>query len=408
MNDDLSARLAAAAEAYTPAVTEFLRALVAIPSESAEERAVVERAAAEMRALGFDAVQVDGFGNVLGRMGDGPAVVALDGHLDTVGVGDRSTWTRDPYAGTVEDGVLYGRGASDQSGGFAAAVYGARIAKDLGLLDGVSLWVTGTVMEEDCDGLCWQFILREGVLKPDVVVITEPTALRVYRGHRGRMEIEVRTQGRSAHGSAPERGVNAIYKMAPIVADIEALNDALAAGADPFLGKGSVTIAAVRSTSPSLCAVADSCTIHLDRRLTTGESLASAVAEVEALPSVRAAGATVKVLDYAREGYTGLVYPTQKYYPTWLAAEDAPAVRAAVAAGTLALGHAPAVGKWVFSTNGVATAGMFGVPTVGFGPGDEVHAHTPDDQCPVVHLTRAMAFYAAFPSAWRAAQEPTP
>lgn len=408
MNDDLSARLAAAAEAYTPAVTAFLRALVAIPSESAEERAVVERAAAEMRALGFDAVQVDGFGNVLGRMGDGPAVVALDGHLDTVGVGDRSTWTRDPYAGTVEDGVLYGRGASDQSGGFAAAVYGARIAKDLGLLDGVSLWVTGTVMEEDCDGLCWQFILREGVLKPDVVVITEPTALRVYRGHRGRMEIEVRTQGRSAHGSAPERGVNAIYKMAPIVADIEALNDALAAGADPFLGKGSVTIAAVRSTSPSLCAVADSCTIHLDRRLTTGESLASAVAEVEALPSVRAAGATVKVLDYAREGYTGLVYPTQKYYPTWLAAEDAPAVRAAVAAGTLALGHAPPVGKWVFSTNGVATAGMFGVPTVGFGPGDEVHAHTPDDQCPVVHLTRAMAFYAAFPAAWRAAQEPTP
>jgi len=149
MNDDLSARLAAAAEAYTPAVTAFLRALVAIPSESAEERAVVERAAAEMRALGFDAVKVDGFGNVLGRMGDGPAVVALDGHLDTVGVGDRSTWTRDPYAGTVEDGVLYGRGASDQSGGFAAAVYGARIAKDLGLLDGVSLWVTGTVMEED-------------------------------------------------------------------------------------------------------------------------------------------------------------------------------------------------------------------------------------------------------------------
>lgn len=408
MNDDLSARLAAAAEAYTPAVTEFLRALVAIPSESAEERAVVERAASEMRALGFDAVQVDGFGNVLGRMGEGPAVVALDGHLDTVGVGDRSTWTRDPYAGAVEDGVLYGRGASDQSGGFAAAVYGARIARDLGLLDGVSLWVTGTVMEEDCDGLCWQYILREGVLKPDVVVITEPTALRVYRGHRGRMEMEVRTQGRSAHGSAPERGVNAIYKMAPVVADIETLNDALAAGADPFLGKGSVTISAVRSTSPSLCAVADSCTIHLDRRLTTGESLASAVAEVEALPSVRAAGATVKVLDYAREGYTGLVYPTQKYYPTWLAAEDAPAVRAAVAAGTLALGHAPTVGKWMFSTNGVATAGMFGVPTVGFGPGDEVHAHTPDDQCPIAHLTRAMAFYAAFPSAWRTAQEPSP
>ena len=408
MNAPLRDRIRAAAERDTPAVTRFLRELIAIPSESAGERAEVERAAAEMRALGFEEVKIDGFGNVLGRVGDGPKIVCLDGHLDTVGVGDPGTWTRDPYAGVIEDGVIYGRGASDQEAGLASAVYGARIAKELGLLDGLSLWVTGTVMEEDCDGLCWQYILREGVLRPDVVVITEPTNLAVYRGHRGRMEIEVRTQGRSAHGSAPERGVNAIYKMAPILREIESLNDALAAGADPFLGKGSVTVSEVRSTSPSLCAVADSCTIHLDRRLTAGETRESAVAEVRALPAVRAASATVTVLDYAREGYTGLVYPTAKYYPTWVTAESHPAVRGAVSAATLALDHAPEVGRWVFSTNGVATAGMFGVPTVGFGPADERYAHTPDDQCPVAHLTRAMAFYAAFPQAWFAAQKDSP
>ncbi len=407
-NDTLRDRIRAAAERDTPAVTRFLRELIAIPSESAGERAVVSRVADEMRALGFDEVKIDGFGNVLGRVGDGPKIVCLDGHLDTVGVGDPGTWTRDPYAGTIEDGVIYGRGASDQEAGLASAVYGARIAKELGLLDGLSLWVTGTVLEEDCDGLCWQYILREGVLRPDVVVITEPTNLAVYRGHRGRMEIEVRTQGRSAHGSAPERGVNAIYKMAPILREIESLNEALAAGADPFLGKGSVTVSEVRSTSPSLCAVADSCTIHLDRRLTAGETRESAVAEVRALPAVRAAGATVTVLDYAREGYTGLVYPTAKYYPTWVTPESHPAVRGAVRAATLALDHAPEVGRWVFSTNGVATAGMFGVPTVGFGPADERHAHTPDDQCPVAHLTRAMAFYAAFPQAWLAAQKDSP
>lgn len=407
-DDPLRARILEAAERHTPALTSFLRDLVAIPSESADERRVVARAAEEMRALGFDEVKVDGFGNVLGRVGDGPAVVALDGHLDTVGVGDPSTWTRDPYGGVVEGAVLWGRGASDQEGGFAAAVYGARIAKELGLLEGVSLWVTGTVMEEDCDGLCWQYILREGVLRPDVVVITEPTGLRVYRGHRGRMEIEVRTQGRSAHGSAPERGVNAIYKMAPILRDIEQLDARLAADADAFLGKGSVTVSEIRSTSPSLCAVADSCTVHLDRRLTAGETRELAVAQVRALPSVQAAGAAVTVLDYAREGYTGLTYPTEKYYPTWVTPEEHPAVRAAVAAGTLALGRAPEVGRWVFSTNGVATAGMFGVPTVGFGPADEVHAHTPDDQCPVAHLTVAAAFYAAFPRAWRNAQGASP
>jgi putative selenium metabolism hydrolase len=400
---DRARAIAELAEKYTPAMVSFLREMIAIPSESAGERAVVERVAAEMKAAGFDEVRVDGMGNILGRLGRGGKVIAIDGHLDTVGVGDRSTWRVDPHAGALTDGVIYGRGASDQEAGISAAVHGARIARELGLLDGVELWVTGTVMEEDCDGLCWQYILREGVLRPDVVVITEPTNLAVYRGHRGRMEMEVRTQGRSCHGSAPERGVNAVYKMAPIVAEVERLNEALAAGADPFLGKGSVTIAEIRSTSPSLCAVADSCTIHLDRRLTRGETLESAVAEIEALPAVRAAGGTVTVLDYARAAYTGLVYPTKKYYPTWVVEADHPAVRAAVAAAEGALGQAPVVDKWVFSTNGVATAGMFGIPTVGFGPANEIYAHTPDDQCPVAHLTAAARFYAAFPAQYLAA-----
>jgi putative selenium metabolism hydrolase len=392
--------IARLAERYAPDMVRFLRDMIAIPSESGDERPVVERVRAEMERVGFDDVKVDGLGDVLGRVGSGSTVIALDGHLDTVGVGDRSTWTRDPYQGELKDGIIYGRGASDQEGGIAAAVHGARIAKELGLLDGVQLWITGTVMEEDCDGLCWQYILREKVLKPDVVVITEPTNLGVYRGHRGRMEIEVRTQGRSAHGSAPERGVNAVYRMAPIIADIEQLNDRLAATADPFLGKGSCTIAAIRSTSPSLCAVADSATIHVDRRLTHGETWEGAVRELEALESVRRAGATVSVLDYAVPAYTGLTYPAKKFYPTWLLPEDHPAVRAGVAAARDALGREPVVGKWGFSTNGIATAGMFGVPTIGFGPANEIWAHTPDDQCPVTDLTAAARFYAGFTRCW--------
>ena len=397
MSHPRAADIATLAAKYTPDMVSFLREMIAIPSESADEKRVVARIVDEMRRSGFDEVRIDGLGNVLGRVGSGRSVIALDGHVDTVGVGDASTWTRDPYRGELKDGIVYGRGAGDQEAGVAAAVYGARIFKELGLDDDVQIWVTGTVMEEDCDGLCWQYILREKVLQPDVVVITEPTNLGVYRGHRGRMEIEVRTQGRSCHGSAPERGVNAVYLMAPIVADVERLNERLAATADPFLGKGTVAIAEIRSTSPSLCAVADSCTIHLDRRLTHGESLDSAVAEIQALESVRKAGATVTVLDYARQAYTGLVYPTKKYYPTWLLDESTPAVSSAVAAAHSALGRDPVVGKWGFSTNGIATCGLFGVPTVGFGPGDEIHAHTPDDQCPVDHLTAAAAFYASFP-----------
>ena len=397
MSGDRSGDIARLATRYTPEMVKFLRDMIAIPSESTGERPVVERARAEMKNAGFDEIKIDGLGNILGRIGSGTTVIAFDAHLDTVGVGDPSTWKRDPYKGDLKDGVIYGRGAGDQEAGMAAAVYGGRIIKELGLDGDYQLWVTGTVMEEDCDGLCWQYIIREQVLRPDVVVITEPTKLGVYRGHRGRMEMEVRTQGLSCHGSAPERGVNAVYKMAPIIADIERLNDRLAATADAFLGKGTVTISDIRSTSPSLCAVADSSTIHLDRRLTRGETMEHAVAEIQALESVKKAGAMVTVLDYARPSYTGLTYPTKKYYPTWILEETDPAVVAGVRAAEQALDARPVVGKWGFSTNGIATCGMFGIPTIGFGPGDEIYAHGPEDQCPVEHLTRAARFYAAFP-----------
>lgn len=405
MGDARTADIARLADWYTPDMVAFLRDMIAIPGESAGERAVVERVRVEMERAGFDEIRIDGLGNILGRVGSGRTIVAMDAHLDTVGVGDPSTWTRDPYQGELRDGIIYGRGAGDQEAGMAAALYGARIIKDLGADGDCQVWVTGTVMEEDCDGLCWQYILREGVLAPDVVVITEPTKLGVYRGHRGRMEMEVRTQGLACHGSAPERGINAVYKMAPIALEVEQLNERLAATADPFLGKGTVTIAEIRSTSPSLCAVADSCTIHLDRRLTRGETWQGAVAEIEALDSVRRAGATVTVLDYARPSYTGLTYPTKKFYPTWILDEDHPAVVAGVEAATRALGEPPRVGKWGFSTNGIATCGMFGVPTIGFGPGDEAYAHGPDNQCPVDHLTCAARFYAAFPAAFVATKE---
>ena len=390
--------IAELAQKYTDDMVAFLRDLIAIPSESAEEKGVIDRIKAEMEKVGFDEVKIDGLGSVLGRVGSGKTVIAMDAHIDTVGVGDPGMWTRDPYEGEVKDGVIFGRGASDQTAGMAAMVYAGKIIKEAGLEGDYQLWVTGTVLEEDCDGLCWQYIVQEGVLKPDVVVITEPTDLGVYRGHRGRMELEVRVQGRSAHGAHPERGDNAVYKMAPIIAEIEKLNERLAETADPFLGKGSCTISDVRSTSPSLCAVADSCTIHVDRRLTKGETLKSSVEELQNLEAVKNVGGEVSVLEYAREAYTGLVYPTKKYYPTWVMDEDHPAIVAAVAAAKDALDEEPRVDRWSFSTNGVATCGMFDIPTFGFGPANEIHAHTTEDQCPIEHLTRAARFYAAFPS----------
>jgi putative selenium metabolism hydrolase len=388
-------KILAEAKKNERAVAGFLRDLIAIKSVSSQEGDVVARIKLEMEKCKYDEITIDPMGNIIGRIGHGKRILAFDAHVDTVDVGNPANWKVDPFTGDETDGIIYGRGACDMKGALASIVYGGKIIKDLGLEGDYTLYVVGSVQEEDCDGLCWQYIINEDKLRPEIVVIAEPTNLAVYRGHRGRMEIEVRTKGISCHGSAPERGVNAVYKMAPIVADIEKLNERL--GGEPFLGKGTVTIAEIRSTSPSLCAVADSSTIHLDRRLAASDTEESAVREIKELPSVIAAEAEVVVLDYAVPSWKGLTYPTKKYYPTWLLPEEHPALHSGVAAFEGLFGEKPEVSRWVFSTNGVAVMGMHKIPCIGFGPGNEIFAHMATEHIPVEHLVKASAWYAAFP-----------
>lgn len=394
MENNLIQTIRQKAKQYEAETAQFLRELIAIPSMSSDEAQVIQRIKQEMDKIGFDAVTIDPLGNILGRIGNGPLIIAFDAHVDTVDVGNPDLWDFDPFKGKVENGIIYGRGASDMKGGMAAITYAAKIIKEIGVPDDLSIYFVGSVMEEDCDGLCWQYIVNEDHIRPELVIITEPTNLNIYRGQRGRMEMEVKTPGISCHGSAPERGVNAIYKMADIIKEIEQLNHRLKT--DPFLGKGTITISHIRSTSPSLCAVADSAAIHLDRRLTGGETIETAVKEIENLPASQKNQAEVTVLDYSTASYTGLIYPTSKYYPTWTLSEDHDALKHATAVYQLLFEKEPIIDKWTFSTNGVATAGMFGIPTIGFGPGNEIHAHSPYDQCPIDHLSQAMMFYAGF------------
>ena len=302
------------AESYKPDISKFLRDMIAIPSESRQEKAVVQRVKQEMESVGFDRIEVDPMGNILGYIGKGRHLIAMDAHIDTVGVGDPDQWNFDPYEGYENDEIIIGRGASDQEGGMAAMVYAGKIIKDLGLEDEYTLLITGTVQEEDCDGLCWQYIINESKIRPEFVVSTEPTSCRIYRGQRGRMEIKLSTSGVSCHGSAPERGENAIFKMSPILTELKALHPKLKN--DDFLGKGSLTVSEIFSRSPSRCAVADGCTISIDRRLTAGETGKSALEEIRNLPAVKANGAEVSMYDYAEPSYTGLVYPTKAYFPS--------------------------------------------------------------------------------------------
>jgi len=376
------------------AVTKFLQDLVGIPSPSGKEKEVIGRIQKEMETIGYEEIKVDGLGNLWGRIGKGPRVLVIDGHCDVVDVGNPDLWKTDPFGAQIKDGMIYGRGSCDQKGGVACAVYAGKILKEIGSPNDVTLWVTASVMEEDCEGLAWKYIIEEEKLKPDAVLITEPTNLNIYRGHRGRLEIKVKTEGVSCHGSAPERGVNAIYKMAPIIQEIEQLNSKLRD--DPFLGKGSVTIAEVKSTSPSLCAVSDSCTIHLDRRLTAGETIESSLAEIRNLPSLEKNTAKVWVPEYRAASYTGMVYPMQSYFPTWVLEEDHPLLETAGDSYNNLFDSHPKVDKWTFSTNGVGIMGLYQIPTMGFGPGNEVYAHSPDERIPIDHLVKATAFYAEF------------
>ena len=383
------------AEIYKPSISRFLRDMIAIPSESCQEKEVIRRIEKEMISVGFDKVEIDPMGNIIGKIGNGKHLVAFDAHIDTVGVGNLENWEHDPYKGFEDDEIIIGRGASDQEGGMASMVYAAKIIKDLNLQNDYTLLMTGTVQEEDCDGLCWQYIIEEGHIRPDFVVSTEPTSCRIYRGQRGRMEIKVAVSGISSHGSAPERGDNAIFKMAPILAELQDLHGKLKD--DPFLGKGSLTVSEIFFTSPSRCAVADSCAISVDRRLTAGETWESALQEIRQLPSVKKFKADVSMYDYDRPAYTGLVYPTQCYFPAWTIEEEHVACQTLVSAYKSLFEEQPVVDKWTFSTNGVSIMGRYGIPCIGFGPGHEDQAHAPNERTWKSELVKAAAMYAAIP-----------
>ena len=376
---------------------QFMLEICEIPSMNSKIGPVGERVQAEMKKLGFDEVRFDKMGNTIGRIGNGKRVIVYDSHIDTVGVGDPSEWKWDPFKGKIEDGILYARGACDEKGSTPGMIYGLAMARDLGLLDGWTAYYFGN-MEEWCDGIAPNtFVEVDPVVRPDFVVIGEPTKMLVYRGHKGRLEMKVTSKGKSAHAASNHLGDNAIYKLLPVIAGVRDLEPQL--GDHEFLGHGKITVSDMLVQTPSINAVPDEAVIFIDRRMTFGETKEQVRAQVEALiPPEYKNSVTLEELFYDEPSYTGFVFPVDKYFPAWALDENHPLVQAGqMAREQIGLTHAPS-GKWNFSTNGIYWAGKAGIPSIGFGPGDEETAHTVNDSVSLEDMVKATEFYAILPS----------
>ncbi len=374
-------------------LTPFLQNLVRTPSFSTQESAVADQIVAEMKRIGLRDVHTDRIGNVIGRIGPGhPPLLMLNGHMDTVRVSDPTAWTVDPFGAEMKDGVLYGLGSCDMKGGLAAMLYGAKLLQEAEADLRGDVVVACVVQEEPSEGLSSRVLIEEEGIRPDWVVLGEPTDLDVSRGQRGRLEMRLTTHGRSAHAASPNLGENAIYTTARLVFGLELLAEQLAH--DPFLGPGTLTVTNITSNASSRNAVPDRCELIIDRRLTLGENETKALAEVQRVIAREGVRAEVEVTEYDTISYTGYTCHNRECYPAWVMAEDHPLVMTTARAIRTQLKRRPRVTCWDFSTEGAYTAGVAGIPTVGFGPGDPRLAHTADEHIRLNDVYAAAEVYA--------------
>lgn len=370
------------------AVIEFAQSLVQTKSLSGQEEAVVSLVAARMKALGYDQVTIDSMGNVIGRIGSGGKTILFDSHLDTVDVTDAVEWDIPPFSGEIVDGRLHGRGSVDMKSSAAASVYAGAIAKKLGLLDAKTVYVSCTVFEEDCDGENLKHLFKELHLRPDYVVICEPSNNLITLGHKGKAQISIKTHGVSAHGSAPEKGMNAIYEMAEIIQRVEKVNQRLMEKEKP---RGTLVMSRISSLSASLNAVPSECEVYLDRRTVPGETEADIRREMDEI--IQGKKATWEVGTLHRKSWTGLDIHYEPFHPAWKIEMEHPLTQACLRAYQDAFGQPPtAFDFWDFSTNAVTPVSM-GIPTIGFGPGEYKLAHMRNENIETQQIVDACRFY---------------
>ena len=367
---------------------KFVQKAVQTRSYSDEEGDFANLIAETMRGLNYDEVRIDSVGNVVGRIGSGKTIIHFDGHMDTVQVNDAEEWQVPPFSGEIVDGAIWGRGSVDMKAALCAAVYGAAAARDAGLLEGKTVYVTGTVCEEYCDGENLKHFYEEFKLRPDYCVICEPCDNVITLGHKGKAQIRIITHGVSAHGSAPEKGKNAVYEMAEIISRVEQLNRKLSEKEGPH---GTIVLSDISCISASLNAVPSECSIYLDRRLALGESLSHVKQEMDQLIAGKDAHWEVGTLHHT--SWNGGKLDYEPMHEPWSIDRES---ALALALRRVYIGvYGKECGKydfWDFGTNAITPVAM-GVPTIGFGPGEYKLAHMRDEHCSVDKIVEACEVY---------------
>ncbi|GHU99073.1 peptidase [Clostridia bacterium] len=410
-------RIKATAKELYPDMLAFAQKLIRTPSISGGEGALAELNLAEMKKLGYDEAFADAQGNVIGIVegtAPGPAIL-YNSHMDHVSPGDKANWQGyDPYGGVIDvceaDSAdksrkeqaecLHGRGASDVKCGEAVQIYAGGVLaalKRAGCPIRGRFIFTGVVQEEPAEMVGMTHLLDvtfpERGLTYDAMVSSEATSLKLYLGHRGRIEMLVTVYGRTSHGSAPWLGINAVYKAIPLINKIkDELYPSLPS--DPELGKSSVALTIIECSPGALSIVPDKCMISLDRRIVPGETKEDALRQIEQMiadiqrtdPEFRA---DVRVKSAREVSYTGVTYTADKIMPAWKLSPSHPFVKSAVKA-LAGVGQKAEYGYWDFGTDASKTCGIDKKPTIGYSPMQEQYAHTPYDKCRSDFMKKAL------------------
>ena len=385
-------------------LVNLCREMVQNQSISGEEGQVVGVIKKALKNLGYDDVYVDAYGNVIGHIkGSKPGKKLLfDGHIDTVPVPDDSKWTYSPFGAEVVDGKIYGRGTSDMKGQTSAMISAAAyFAEDVKKDFEGDIYVAGVVHEELFEGVASRSI--SSFVKPDYVIIGESSEMNLKIGQRGRAEIVIETFGKPAHSANPEKGVNAVYKMANVIQKIQQL----VPPTHPVLGDGILVLTDIKSSPyPGASVVPDYCKATFDRRLLVGETREGVLAPIQALldemmkedPELNAK------VSYAVEKadcYTGNTIESERFFPGWLYDEEDEFVQAAYK-GLKEAGIDSEITQYSFCTNGSHYAGEAGIRTIGFGPSKENLAHTIDEYIELDQLFKgAEGYYGILKSVYK-------